>query len=65
MPPAGVVLTEGSLRALRTYPGRQNAPRGPDTLARAMRPEPSTEKQGKRGRLGLYLIEAHRPGVTC
>ena len=53
MPPAGVVLTEGSLRALRTYPGTQNAPRGPDTLARATRPEP--KKNRARGDGWAYI----------
>ena len=39
LPPAGVVLTEGSLRALRKHPSNQNAPRGPDTLAEYARPD--------------------------
>ena len=40
-------LRRGSQRALRKHPGTENAPRGPDTLARATRPEP--ENQVVRG----------------
>ena len=57
-----------SLRALRTHPGRQNAPRGPDTLAGATRPEPETGGLGsvvEGGRRDLLLSGTIRRDRTC